>query len=169
MRNATRALLLMLPLVAGCPEKGIGLPCLVTPIFCETTKDCPAGFTCVSANGTCVEEKGASSTRYTTDALECPSAICLQMLGSEVAACSERCENNNDCAKSENSTCRNPETGETTGFVCVQPIPIQAELEVGCDYLCVCRWDAERQNPPLFSSDGGVAISPQACDTGSAK
>lgn len=168
MRYRVLAFVASVGLGAGCPDPSLGKPCLVAPIFCETDADCERlstatqDFVCEAQSGTCLEEnkagmQGAAETRFTTDAIECDSAICILMKGGEFAACTEGCNGDSDCAEHSEGTCTD-ETGADTGFVCVKPISTGAEL--GCKKLCVCRTDAIREG--LYDPDIG-ATDPQVC------
>jgi hypothetical protein len=153
--------------LGGCQDPSLGRPCLVAPIFCETDADCArlsAGelkFICEAQSGTCLEDtagvSGAAETRFTTDAIECESAICILMEGGDLAACTQGCSSDADCSEYSEGTCTD-ETGAAVGFVCIKPISTGAEL--GCKKLCVCRDDAIREG---FYDEVSGAQDPQVC------
>lgn len=161
MSALTRAFVLALALVSGCKEKGIGLPCITTELFCNKATDCPTGFRCEPSTGLCLTED--NETSISVNAIECPSSICISMPtgsadGGALPVCSDLCSSDNDCSESDTSTCRRERTAGQ--YVCVQ---MEKGQNLSCERACVCDWYAEANG--LYAFDGGGhAVPPSSCN-----
>ena len=141
---------------AGCKDNDIGQPCVASSLYCGPEGECPKPFVCDSATQSCADP---TQTSFSTDAIECPRGVCLQMLGANAGLCTKSCEDDSDCERADTAGCEDAE-GDTGSFVCVRPI---VTAPVSCGKLCVCQPQAERNG--IYSADGGVAVDPLACGT----
>lgn len=122
---------------SGCEDKHIGRPC-----------DLAAADGGTSSTG--------SSATINSQAVECPSRICLSPAaykGTAFPLCTADCSSDDDCEG---------ETGETvarkckTGFSCVVPTTVG---DFCCRRLCVCRDTLETSNPDYSKT-------PEVCKAG---
>jgi hypothetical protein len=131
---------------SACEDKGIGLPC---------------GNSGGQAGG------AATSTSITSEAVECPKSICLQMSGrpdrlpvdcvpggstacrtQPVAYCSATCSSDSDCEGGQN--CWSADGTRRMPFRCLKPQLLPDDSGLCCKGVCVCEYDGRRQDNPVL-------------------
>ncbi len=119
----------------GCEEKNLGRPCDL------------------------LADGGAFKTTFNTQALECPTRICVQpgnhpgKMADTVALCSAECSSNSDCEDGESRSTRGTDKRCENGFTCA----VASEVgEMCCKKVCLCK-------DFLVVPDGGVLPVPVSC------